>query len=196
MSEALHTTGERLEIIFSADEVNRRIDEMGAELIEKYKEADPIYVCLLHGGMLFTSKLMESATRQDPTFHPKVTTMIISRYGPNREPGQTRIVAPIPHDFLEILPGREVIILDDLIDKGGTMSFAREYALDQGAARVGGIVLGRKLQHPQVDVPVDHIGFDNLPNEWLLGMGMNGEEEAYRWAGYIAILKNPEERNS
>jgi hypoxanthine phosphoribosyltransferase len=123
----------------------------------------------------------------DPHFHPNVQSMIVSRYGPNREPGQFRIVTDLPPDYRALAKYR-VIVLDDLVDRGSTLRYAREHLLDYGAQQVDCVVLVKKMNGLPVEDSVVTFGFET-PNVWLTGMGMDDSRigpEANRWAGWIA----------
>ena len=109
-------------ILFTEAEVDARIAEMAKEIVAAYDPATTIFVSLLNGAQPFTAKLMSAIWHQDPYFHPNVQSMIVSRYGPNREPGQTRVVTDLPPSYRD-LTGRNVILLDDLVD-GGLVSAA------------------------------------------------------------------------
>lgn len=180
------------EILYSEDEVIARIDEMAADIIERYKNTDPLFVCILHGAIPFTNGLMMSIARQDPSFTPNLKTMVVSHYGPNREPGQMRVVTPLPHEDEAALPGKTAIILDDLIDRGDTIDFTKQYLEDHGAAKVEAIVLVKKMVDPPTETEIAMYGFE-APDEWLIGMGMDDSSvrpEANRWAGWIAIANS------
>jgi hypoxanthine phosphoribosyltransferase len=181
-----------IEILKTEKQVDRRIKEMAGEVIEIYRGRKPFFLTLLHGGEPFAAKLMSSIARQDPSFNPNQSTIIISRYGPGRTPGELTIVAPITERVRRDMQGREVILLDDLIDGGETAREARRHALENGAGSVGMITLVTKEHSPTADIPLVMTGFPNMPNGWLLGSGMNGPNEAHRWDGYIALdLSSP-----
>lgn len=176
------------EIIFNEDEVDSRIGEMATEIIEKYTSEETLFVNLPNGAWPFTAKLMSAIQAQDPYFQPNIQSMIVSRYGQNREPGQLRLVTDLPHDYRD-LSDYVVILLDDLIDEGDTLKYARQHLLDYGAKRVDSVVLVKKLKDPAVEGGIAMCGFE-APDVWLTGMGMDDPRlgrDANRWAGYIAI---------
>jgi hypoxanthine phosphoribosyltransferase len=177
-------------IIFTEEEVNARINEMAADIVRLYSGSTTLFVSLLNGAQPFTAKLMSAIGRHDPYFHPNVQSMIVSRYGPNREPGETRIVTDLPPGYRD-LAGKHVILLDDLVDGGGTLEFAANHLLGYGAEKVDKIVLVKKLKQ-STGSPVAMFGFET-EDTWLTGMGMDDERlspEGNRWAGWIAIANN------
>jgi hypoxanthine phosphoribosyltransferase len=181
-------------ILYSEEQVSQRIDEMAAEVVARYRETKTIFVSLLNGAQPFTAKLMFAIQRLDPNFHPNVQSMIISHYGPNREPGPMRVVTDLPPEYRD-LSGVHAVVLEDLIDRGGTLHYAAHHLRACGAVSVESIVLVRKHKEPPVASNIVMVGFDDLPDVWLTGMGMDDQStatEANRWAGWIAIANSGE----
>ena len=135
------------ELLYNEEQVSQRIDEMAAEVIARYRDTNTIFVSLLNGAQPFTAKLMFAIQRLDPNFHPNVQSMIISHYGPNREPGGMRIVTDLPPEYRD-LKGMHAVVLDDLIDRGSTLQYAAEHLQARGAQSVESIVLVRKRKDP------------------------------------------------
>jgi hypoxanthine phosphoribosyltransferase len=191
MSENGGTTAEGAlykEVLFTEAEVDARIAEMAADIVRKYDPTGTLFVSLLNGAQPFTAKLMRAIQAHDPHFHPNVQSMIVSRYGPNREPGQLRLVTDLPPDYRALARYR-VVLLDDLIDRGGTLQFATQHVLGYGAQQVDCIVLVKKRNDLPVEESSVTYGFET-PDVWLTGMGMDDNRmgsEANRWAGWIAI---------
>lgn len=177
-------------LLFSEQQVDQRIREMAAEIVERYRGVRPLFISLLNGAAPFTAKLMTAIQHTDPTFHPNVQSMIVSRYGTSRHGGEPRVVTDLPPQYRD-LSGRHVIILDDLIDAGGTICFTERHLLDYGAAGVDRIVLVKRRKDPPVGVELALFGFE-APDVWLTGMGMDDERlatEGNRWAGWIAVAR-------
>jgi hypoxanthine phosphoribosyltransferase len=176
-------------ILYTEEQVDVRIAEMAATVVERYKDTSVLFVSLLNGAQPFTAKLMFAIQQHSPDFHPNVQSMIISRYGPNREPGMLRLVTDLPPDFRE-LDGRPVALIDDLIDGGETLGYARQHLLGYGALAVDFIVLAKKLKDPPIADEGNLLYGFEAPDVWLTGMGMDDVRiapEANRWAGFIAI---------
>jgi hypoxanthine phosphoribosyltransferase len=180
------------ELLYSEEQVSERIDELAAEVIARYRGTRTIFVSLLNGAQPFTAKLMFAIQHLDPNFHPNVQSLIISHYGPNREPGPMRVVTDLPPEYRD-LTGVHAVVLDDLVDRGGTLYYAAEHLRAYGAKSVESIVLVRKRKDPPVHSNVVLVGFDDLPDVWLTGMGMDDQAtapEANRWAAWIAIANS------
>jgi hypoxanthine phosphoribosyltransferase len=176
------------EILYSEAEVEARIAEMAVEITRSYKGTDTLFVSLLNGALPFTAKLMCAIQHHDPYFHPNVQSMIVSSYGSNRDPGVPRLVTDLPPDY-RVLTGRHVVLLDDLVDRGGTTDFTERHLYGYGATAIERIVLVKKLKSPPVECNLAMYGFE-APDVWLTGMGMDNviiATEANRWAGWIAI---------
>lgn len=176
------------ELLFTKSQIEQRISEMAKEILDKYDKSNTIFVSLLNGAQPFTSKLMFTIAELDPTFHPNVQSMIVSRYGANREPGPLRLVTDLPPDYRN-LTGYKVILLDDLIDEGDTLEYAKEHLMSYGAESVDNVVLVRKIKDPAVQGGIAMWGFE-APDVWLTGMGMDDErlgKEGNRWGSWIAI---------
>jgi hypoxanthine phosphoribosyltransferase len=178
-------------ILYTAEQVDTRIAEMAREIVRMYGGLDVVFVSLLNGAQPFASKLMFAIQRQDPSFNPNVQSMIVSRYGPNREPGKLRIVTDLPPEYRE-LTGRRAVIIDDLIDGGGTTEYSKQHLLAYGADEVDLIVLVKKIKEPAIQGKLALYGF-TAPDVWLTGMGMDDSQrspEANRWAEWIAIANH------
>jgi len=176
------------ELLFTKSQIDQRISEMAKEILDKYDKSNTIFVSLLNGAQPFTSKLMYAIQDLDPYFHPNVQSMIVSRYGANREPGPLRLVTDLPPDYRN-LNGFKVILLDDLIDEGDTLEYAKEHLISYGAVSVDNVVLVRKIKDPTVQGGIAMWGFE-APDVWLTGMGMDDErlgKEGNRWGSWIAI---------
>lgn len=176
------------EILYTESEVDARIEAMAADITRMYKGTDTLFVSLLSGALPFTAKLMQAIQSYDPYFHPNVQCMIVSRYGPNREPGQPRIVTDLPPAYRN-LKDRHIVLLDDLVDGGGTGDCTERHLYGYGAQDVERIVLVKKLRNPPTETKIAMFGFE-VPDVWLTGMGMDDAHigpEANRWAGWIAV---------
>jgi hypoxanthine phosphoribosyltransferase len=176
------------EILYTEDEVDARIAAMAVAICRSYKDADALFVSLLNGAQAFTAKLMRAIQHHDPQFHPNVQSMIVSRYGTGRDARRPRLVTDLPPDY-RVLTGRHVILLDDLVDEGGTTDFTEAHLHGYGARKVERIVLVKKTKNPPIAAEIAMYAFD-APDVWLTGMGMDDVRiapEANRWAGWIAI---------
>lgn len=175
------------QVLHSADDVSRRIDEMAAELVERYRDTQPLFVCLLRGGAPFAAQLMFSVARLDPNFHPELDYMTVRTYASERSASHPELVMGLAPGT-DVL-GRTVVMLDDVLDKGHTAGFTSGYLHLLGAAQVDLVVLMQKQCERQNYPDATLYGFI-APDEWLTGMGMDDvriAREANRWIGELAI---------
>lgn len=197
-------------VLKTPEEVNDRIAEMATDAVLRYRGKKVLFVTLLNGGVPFADKLMEEIAQQDPNFHPDQQYIRISRYGDKQttdqgteteEEKQERLEAESKRIWLDLKSQKKaaasdtVVLVDDLIDEGGTFVLAYEEMVSYGAQSVEALVLGRKKKVEEVDmligkVSIEGVGFDNLPDVWLTGMGMDDSSvapEANRFYGGIAV---------
>ncbi|MBI3624458.1 hypothetical protein HY218_02375 [Candidatus Saccharibacteria bacterium] len=177
------------EVLFDEREVRKRINEIAGETIERYRGVNPLFICLLKGAAPFATDLMRNIARQDPFFHPQMDYMMVSTYGDERQPGVPKIVTDLDPKIRETIPGRTVIILDDVLEWGITVRYVSDVMFVREADAVDLIALVQK------DMPertafgnADIYGF-RAPKAWLTGMGMDDVRvapEGNRWLGYIA----------
>ena len=179
-------------LLYSEEEVTQRINEMAVEVVRRYKGQRVLFVALLKGALPFADRLMAAITRYDPEFDPDLELIGLSRYGASREASETQVTVPLPPGYEDLSSYDRVALVEDMIDEGKTIKDARDYLSQHGAKadRIDAIVLVRKQKNPPTATPVTMVGFDNVPDRWLTGMGCDDERlghEANRWAGYIAI---------
>jgi len=175
----------------SEAQVNSRIDEMAATIIERYQGLNPLFVCFLKGAVPFTARLMSSIASQDPTFHPQVDFMTISTYGTGREAREPRIVMDLAPNVQ--IADRVVVMLDDVLDTGTTADHAKKHFFNLGAAAVDLAVLVQKNNERPLYPRAAFFGFESPAHEWLTGMGMDDAKqavEANRWMGSIVIVNH------
>ncbi len=174
-------------ILYSEDIVQKKIDDLAHQIIEIYKNKDPLFVCMLRGGAPFSAQLMASITKQDPEFYPELDYMTVRTYGDKRIVKSPELIMKLsPHTSPK---NRPALILDDVLDTGETALFTREYLVNVGSTSVDLCVLVNKdVLRPVYSGRVLY-GFD-APSNWLTGMGLDDARiapEANRWAPYIAI---------
>ncbi|HMI09124.1 MAG TPA: phosphoribosyltransferase family protein [Candidatus Saccharimonadales bacterium] len=180
------------EIVASPQEVYDKIDELATTIIREFKDKDPLFVCLLRGGMPFATQLMFAIARQDPYFNPELDYITVSRYGNSQIASEPRIVMDLSHK--STTTDRTIIILDDLIDKGGTYLFTKKHLENKGASEVYlAVLVQRELEKPR-GFDADFYCISVKSEEWFVGMGMDDTRlgtEAHRWTDYVAIANSP-----
>ncbi len=173
----------------SPGEIDDKINQMAQKIATKYGDEKPLFVCLLRGGAPFACKLMFAIAKVAPEFHPELTYMMVKTYGNERTARETRIVMDLP-EKTDVVAGRIVMVLDDVLDKGSTASFVKKHLLSLRAKRVDLAVLVQKDIARDEFKAADFYAFTAGP-EWLTGMGMDDTsvaKEGFRWLDEIRVI--------
>lgn len=170
-----------VEVMFSAEEIQTRISEMGAQIKSDYEGKDPLLVGVLKGACLFLSDLMRAID-----LRLGVEFMAISSYGAGmRSSGEVRIIK----DLDVPVEGRHIIVVEDIVDTGLTLSYLLATLNRRGAATVKLAALLDKHERRERDVPIDYLGFP-IPDAFVVGYGLDFAER-YRNLPFIGVLKDP-----
>ena len=175
---------ERYRQLYTSQQVDQRITELAADIARDYQDTHPLFVALLRGAAPFASKLMFALAKQAPDMHPDIDYMMVSTYGADRTAKQPVIVTDLSPKTE--VSGRDIVILDDVIDLGITSDFVRDTLLARGAKSVKVAVLGNKAV-PSRQSQADYVGFE-CGDKWLVGMGLDDAQdghEHYRWLDEI-----------
>ncbi len=166
------------EVLVTEAQIKERIAEMAAELDEMYEGKSPLLLGVLKGAVMF----MADISRAMQT-HTTMDWMAISSYGSGTvSSGVVRILKNLDTDVL----GRHVLIVEDIIDSGLTLSWLIANLEARGAASVEVVTLLRKPDAAKVEVNVRLVGFD-IPNEFVVGYGLDYNEK-YRTLKDVAVL--------
>jgi hypoxanthine phosphoribosyltransferase len=170
-----------LEPLFSAEQIQTRIAELGAEIARDYAGKNPLLIGVLKGACLFLSDLMRATD-----LRLGVEFMAISSYGAAmRSSGEVRIVK----DLDVAIEGRDIIVVEDIVDTGLTLSYLLANLRSRGAATVSLVALLDKYERRERDVAINYLGF-KIPDAFVVGYGLDFAER-YRNLPYIAVLKDP-----
>ena len=165
-------------IVVSENQIRTRLDEISAEIREDYRGHDLMLVGVLKGAVMVMADL---ARRMPPTV--QMDWMAVSSYGSGtKSSGVVRILKDLDAD----LTGRHVLIVEDIIDSGVTLSWLLGNLRSRGAASVEVAALLRKPEAAVVDVPVRYVGFD-IPPAFVVGYGLDYAEK-YRTLPFVAEL--------
>ena len=170
-----------LEPMFTAEQIQTRVGEMGAEIARDYAGRNPLLVCILKGACLFASDLMRSIDAP-----LAIEFMAISSYGSAmRTSGEVKIVK----DLDVPIEGRDILVVEDIVDTGLTLSYLLPNLHARGANSVKLVALLDKWERRERDVPIDYLGF-RIPDAFVVGYGLDFAER-YRNLPYIAVVKDP-----
>jgi hypoxanthine phosphoribosyltransferase len=164
--------------LISEAEIKRRVKELAGEINRDYRGREPTLVNILKGGIIFLTDLMrELAVLHDIDF------MSVSSYnGGTGTSGVVRILA----DLSRNIEGKDVIIIEDIVDSGLTLDYIRHILLARHPRSLKICTLLDKRTKRTVEVPIDYVGFV-IPNEFVIGYGLDYEEK-YRNLPYVAEL--------
>ncbi|MGZ5367421.1 hypoxanthine phosphoribosyltransferase [Aeromicrobium sp.] len=176
-----HVVGE-LELdqtLFTEEQILRRLGEMAAEIEADYEGKDILLVGVLRGAVMVMADLARSLDR-----HVEMDWMAVSSYGSGTtSSGVVRILKDLDSD----ITGRHVLIVEDIIDTGLTLSWLVANLKSRGPASVEIATLLRKPDALQMDVDVKYVGFD-IPNAFVVGYGLDFNEK-FRNLRCIGVLK-------
>jgi hypoxanthine phosphoribosyltransferase len=165
-------------IIVSEKQIAQRLDEIASQIREDYAGQE----LLLVGGLKGAVMVMADLARRMPP-HVQMDWMAVSSYGSGtRSSGVVRILKDLDAD----LTGRHVLIVEDIMDTGMTLSWLLGNLRSRGAASVEVAALLRKPDAASVEVEVKYVGFD-IPNDFVVGYGLDFDEK-YRTLPFVAVL--------
>ena len=166
------------EILIEEDALQARIGELGVEISADYEGRDLLLVGVLKGAIFFISDLM-----RELTVPCEIDFMAISSYGAGTDSsGVVRILKD-----LEInISGRDVLVVEDIIDSGLTLSYLRRTLSARKPRSLEICTLLTKPERREVEVPVRYVGFE-IPNRFVIGYGLDFAER-YRNLPYVAVL--------
>ncbi|MFN2105582.1 MAG: hypoxanthine phosphoribosyltransferase [Candidatus Promineifilaceae bacterium] len=167
------------QILFSAEEIQARVLELGAAISRDYNGTRPLLIGVLKGVFPFMADLIRAIT-----VPVEVDFMAIASYSSStREQGFVRL----QKDLEEPLNGRHVLFVEDVIDTGLTLSYLLRNLKARGPASLHVCTLFEKPQRRLVNIPIHYKGFD-LPDKFVVGYGLD-YRELYRNLPYVGLLK-------
>ena len=167
------------EILIEEGPLQARIDELGREVSADYEGRDLLLVGVLKGAVFFLADLMRRLTVQC-----EIDFMAISSYGDRTDSsGVVRILK----DLDASIAGRDVLVVEDIIDSGLTLSYLMRSLSARKPATLEVCALLTKPERREIDVPVRYIGFE-IPNRFVIGYGLD-YAELYRNLPYIGVLR-------
>ena len=183
---AVLVTGEKLEILITEAEIASRINTLSEQISKAYEQTDQLVVIgLLRGSFVFIADLVRCLD-----LPVEVDFMTVSSYGNKmKSSGQLRIIKDVETD----LKNRDVLIIEDIIDTGHTLSQVVSLLETRKPKSLRICTLLNKPSRREVKVDVDWVGFD-IPDEFVIGYGIDYAQQG-RNLQHIAIVKKPDLRN-
>ncbi|MHA0857627.1 hypoxanthine phosphoribosyltransferase [Paenibacillus sp. CMAA1364] len=174
-----------LEVLISEEQIKEKVAELGAKLSEEYAGRNPLVICVLKGAFVFMADVIKHIT-----VPLEIDFMAVSSYGAST---QSSGVVKIIKDLDVSVEGRDVLIVEDIIDSGLTLSYLIELLNNRKAKSTCVVTLFDKPVGRTVNLQADYTGFI-LPDAFVVGYGLDYAEK-YRNLPYVGVLK-PEIYNS
>src|ERR1700730_8102284 len=165
-------TNPDLEVLISQEQIQQRIKELGSQIAAEYAGRNPLLIGVLKGATFFLSDLLRAID-----IPLGIEFMAISSYGSStRTSGEVRILK----DLDVPIEGRHIIVVEDIVDTGLTLSYLLANLKSRGAASVKLVALLDKYERRENDVTIDYLGF-KIPDAFVVGYGVD----------YAARYRNP-----
>ena len=167
-------------VLVDEETLQARVKELGQIVSTEHEASDLVLICVLKGGVAFLTDLMRHITVPH-----EIDFLAISSYGAGQREstGAVRLIMDLKAD----IAGRDVLIVEDIVDSGRTMDYLLRTLGARQPASLRICTLLSKPSRREIDIPLDYIGFE-IPNEFVLGYGLDLDEK-YRNLPYVAVLK-------
>ena len=170
---------EHVRVLLKEEDVDRRIQEIGDQISRDYEGKQVHLICVLKGGSFFMCELAKRIT-----VPVSLDFMSVSSYGSaTKSSGVVKIVK----DLDEPLKDKDVLVVEDIVDSGRTLSYLMEMLKDRGPKSLRLCTLLDKPDRRVVDVNVDYTGFQ-IPDEFVVGYGLDYDQK-YRNLPYIGVVE-------
>ena len=167
-----------LDVMIDKETIQKRIGELAEEIDKTYHGESIIAICVLRGAIYFTVDLTKKMKTPIETDFIKISSYVGTETTGN-------IIMGL--DISENIQGRDVLIIEDIIDTGHTLKYLREYLLTKKPKSLRIAVLADKKERREVEVPVDFVGFE-IPNKYIVGYGFD-YNNCYRNLPYIGSME-------
>ena len=168
-----------LKVLYSKEEIEKRVAEMGEELYDRFADKNPLFVGVLNGCFVFMADLVRASQMKS-----QLEFIAVSSY---KNGTKSSGVVQITRDLQCDITGRNLIVVEDILDSGNTLAYLKEYLLNRGAASVNIVTLLDKPSRRQKAIYADIVGFE-VPDEFVVGYGLDYAQQ-YRNVPYIGVLK-------
>ena len=170
---------DKIRVLLGEEEVDKKIEEIGARISKDYEGKSVHMICILKGGIFFTCELAKRIS-----VPVSMDFMSVSSYGADtKSSGVVKIIK----DLDEPLDGKDVLIVEDIIDSGRTLSYLIEIFKKRNPKSVRLCTLLDKPERRVAEVKVDYVGF-NIPDQFVVGYGLDYNQK-YRNLPYIGVVE-------
>lgn len=167
----------KINILISEEQINKRLDELANQLMEEYKGKDLTFLCILKGSIFFTVELAKRIKN-----NVQFEFIEVSSYENNESTGKVKL----NKDITGSIEGKNVIIIEDIIDTGRTLYYLKEHLLQKNPASLKICTLLDKPSRRIVPMESDYVGF-SIENKFVVGYGLDDEQNLrnLNYIGYI-----------
>jgi len=168
-----------LRVLYSEEDIRRRVQELGDRIYDDFRGRNPLFVGVLKGCFLFMADLIRACPLKS-----EIEFIACSSYG-NAQASSGNV--QITRDLGQDITGRDLIVVEDILDSGNTLYFLKQYFMAKGAKSVTIVTLFDKPERREKPIYADYVGFD-VPNEFVVGYGLDFVQQ-YRNLPYVGVMK-------
>lgn len=167
----------KIKVLISEEQINKRLDELANQLMEEYKGKDLMFLCILKGSIFFTVELAKRIKN-----NVQFEFIEVSSYENNESTGKVKL----NKDIAGSIEGKNVIIIEDIIDTGRTLFYLKEHLLQKNPASLKICTLLDKPSRRIVPMESDYVGF-SIENKFVVGYGLDDEQNLrnLNYIGYV-----------
>ena len=166
------------EVLISQQEIAERCKEIGAQISRDYEGCVPVIIGLLKGSVPFMAELLKNIT-----IDCEIEFMAVSSYSGVESMGDVKIVKDLDRSIV----GRDVLIVEDIVDTGKTLEKVKELLHSKGASSIKVVSLLDKPSRRITDITAEYVGF-TIPDEFVIGFGLDFNQK-YRNLPFVGVLK-------
>mgnify|MGYP003307481747 CR=1 FL=1 len=162
----------------SAEKIAEIVGNVAERINNDYAGKEPLFICVLNGAFMYASDLFKCITLPS-----EITFVRLKSYEGTSTTGEVKILTPLSVD----IQGRDVIVIEDIIDTGNTLSYLIEHLKEKEPNSIKLCALLDKPERRETEVFVDYVGF-TIPNEFVVGYGLDADNY-YRCLPYVGYFK-------
>lgn len=172
-------TNDIMKVLITEEQIERRVKELGRELSDKFEGSEPLFIGVLKGSFIFMADLIRNVSLKC-----SMDFMAVSSYGNGTT---TSGAVKINKDLNEDIAGRHVIIVEDILDSGVTLTYLCGYLQNRKPESITLVTLLDKPARRKAPIKADYVGFE-VPDEFVVGYGLDFAEK-YRNLPFVGVLK-------
>lgn len=168
----------KIKVLITEEQINKRLDELAEQLMKEYEGKEIIFLCTLKGSVFFAVELGMRIKN-----NVKFEFIEVSSYEGHKSTGKIKL----NKDITDSIEGKEVIIIEDIVDTGRTLCFLKEYLLQKNPTSLKICALLDKQSRRLAPIEADYIGF-TIENKFVVGYGLD-DNQYYRNLNYVGYVE-------